>query len=176
MSARIAPSRNLLVRGFAALAGRVTHTEPPAVFLTLGRRPRMFWTWLPFASSLMPGGRLGTRHTELVILRVATLAGSEYELAQHRPRARQAGLTAQEVERVTDGPAAPGWDDADGLLLRATDEIYSDEDLSDATWTELRATFDEVRCLELLVLVGHYRMIATTLTALRVAPDRPRRR
>ncbi len=92
---RVAPGNvreaGLLVSGFARLAGRVTGTEPPAVFLTLGRHRRLFWGWLLFAGSLMPGGRLPRRETELVILRVATLSGNDYELTQHRRLGRRAG-------------------------------------------------------------------------------------
>lgn len=165
----------LLVQGFARLAGRVQGTEPPAVFLTLGRHRRLFWGWLHFAGTMMPGGRLARRETELVILRVATLCGSEYELTQHRPLARRAGLDAAQVERVAEGPSAPGWTDAERLLLEVVDELHATEDLSDATWARLRAARDERECLELVMLAGHYRMLATTLTVLRVPPDRPRR-
>jgi alkylhydroperoxidase family enzyme len=175
---RVAPGgvreAGLLVSGFARLAGRVTGTEPPAVFLTLGRHRRLFWGWLLFAGSLMPGGRLPRRETELVILRVGTLTGNEYELAQHRRLGRRAGLAPAEIDRVADGPDAEDWSPRERLLLRATDELYADQDLSDATWADLRAALDERECIELLMLVGHYTMLATTLTALRVRPDRPR--
>ncbi len=71
-SARIAPGdlREVgpWVSGFARLAGRVSGTEPPAVFLTLGRNRRLFWGWLFFAGRLMPGGRLPRRDTELLML------------------------------------------------------------------------------------------------------------
>lgn len=180
MTARIAPGRRretgLLVQGFARLAGRVQGTEPPSVFLTLGRHRRLLWGWLHFAGTMMPGGRLARRETELVILRVATLCGSEYELVQHRALARRAGLGAEEVARVAQGPAAPGWDDGDRLLLEVVDELHATEDLADATWERLRAVREERECLELLMLAGHYRMLATTLTVLRVPPDRPRPR
>jgi alkylhydroperoxidase family enzyme len=164
----------LVVSGFARLAGRVTGTEPPGVFLILGRHRRLFWGWLLFAGALMPGGRLPRRETELVILRVGTLTGNEYELTQHRRLGRWAGLTAAEVDRVADGPDADGWSPHERLLLRVTDELHSDRDLSDRTWTELTAELDERECIELLMLVGHYTMLATTLTTLRVRPDRPR--
>jgi alkylhydroperoxidase family enzyme len=164
----------LLVSGFARLAGRVTGTEPPAVFLTLGRHRRLFWGWLLFAGALMPGGRLPRRQTELVILRVATLSGNEYELTQHRRLGRRAGLTSAEVDRVADGPDAEGWGPRERLLLRVTDELHAEQDLSDATWAELRAALGERECIELVMLVGHYTMLATTLTTLRVRPDRPR--
>ncbi len=177
-AARVAPGNvreaGLLVSGFARLAGRVTGTEPPAVFLTLGRHRRLFWGWLLFAGALMPGGRLPRRQTELVILRVATLAGNEYELTQHRRLGRRAGLSAEEVDRVATGPDAEGWGARERLLLRVTDELHRDRDLSDATWSDLREELDERESIELLMLVGHYTMLATTLTTLRVRPDRPR--
>ncbi len=172
MTARVGPGGGPGVRAFAALAGRVTGTEPPAVFLTLGRRSRLFWSWLLFASSLMPGGRLPRRETELVILRLATLAGSDYELTQHRPLGRRAGLTAARGRRVSTGPDHPDWaqwEAGDRLLLRVVDELHAHEDLSDDTWSDLRAAYDEPTCLEIVLLVGHYRMLATTLTTLRVA-------
>lgn len=171
---RIEGRPGFAVRQFARLAGRVTGTEPPGVFLTLGRHRRLFWGWLLFAGSLMPGGRLPRRETELVILRVGTLTGNEYELTQHRRLGRRAGLSRDEVDRVAEGPDAAGWSDRERLLLRATDELHATQDLSDATWAELRASLDERVCIELVMLVGHYTMLATTLTTLRVEPDRPR--
>ena len=178
MTARISPGRRrdtgLLVQAFARIAGRVTGTEPPAVFLTLGRHRRLFWGWLIFAGALMPGGRLTRRETELVILRVGTLSGSDYELEQHRRLGRRAGLSGAEIERVASGPADDAWSDGDRLLLEVTDELHATADLSDATWSRLRAAYDERRCIEVVMLVGHYQMLATTLTTLRVRPDRPR--
>lgn len=162
------------VTGFARLAGRVSGTEPPAIFLTLGRHRRLFWGWLFFAGRLMPGGRLPRRDTELVILRVAALTGSAYEHAQHARLALRVGLDASEIERVAAGPDAPGWTPRQELLLRATDELHRTHDLGDHTWTALRSELDERLCIELLMLVGHYEMLATTLNVLRVQPDAPR--
>ncbi len=179
MTARVSPGRirdtGLLVHVFARLAGRAAGTKPPAVFLTLGRHRRLFWGWVFFAGALMPGGRLPRRETELVILRVATLSGSAYELTQHRRLGRRAGLTADEIERVTLGPADPSWGPRDRLLLRVADSLHARRDVSDGLWTELRVQLDEREAIELVMLVGHYAMLATTLNTLRVEPDRPRR-
>ncbi|WP_232680187.1 carboxymuconolactone decarboxylase family protein [Nocardioides sp. R-C-SC26] len=178
--ARVAPGRAPLVRGFAGLAGRVTGTEPPGVFLTLGRNQRLFWTWLAFAGSMMPGGKLTRRETEAVILRVAALAQSEYEWAQHARLGRRAGLSAGQVDELATGPrdgrwsTAEQWSRRDQVLLTAAEELLATEDLSDAGWQALRAEFDEPRCVEIVLLVGHYRMLATALRALRVPVDRAR--
>lgn len=157
----------------ARLAGRVTRTEPPAVFLVLGRHRRLFRGWLHFAGRLMPGGRLPRRETELVILRVAHLAGSDYEHAHHARLGRRAGLSDADVARVAEGPSATGWAVRERLLLEVADELHATRDLADPTWTRLRHELDEETCIELLMLVGHYEMLATTLSVLRLAPDRP---
>lgn len=162
-----------LVAGFAQVAGRVTGTEPPGVFLTLGRNRGLFWGWLHFAGRLMPGGRLQRRESELVILRVASRTGSSYELTQHRRLGRRAGLGDAEIARVEAG-GMDGWYGREQLLLEVTDELLATEDLTDATWARLRAEYDERRAIEVVMLVTHYRMLATTLRTFRVQPDRPR--
>jgi AhpD family alkylhydroperoxidase len=159
------------VWAFARLAGRVTHGAPPSVFLAFGRRPSLLWTWLPFASRLMPRGRLPRRETELVILRVATVRGCAYEFDHHERLARRTGVGETDVARVLSGPEADGWSPRERVLLAATDQLLASHDLDDATWERLRGELDEGLCVELLLLVGHYDMLATMLNTLRVPLD-----
>ncbi len=159
---------------FARVAGRVQGTEPPAVFLTLGRHRRLFWGWLHFAGRLMPGGRLSRRESELVILRVASRRGSSYELTQHRRLGRRAGLSVDEIAAIEAGSVEGPFDVREVLLLRAADELLAEGDLTDALWSELGGQFDDRERIEIVMLVGHYAMLATALHALRVQPDRPR--
>lgn len=163
-----------VVAGFARLAGRVQGTEPPAVFLTLGRHRRLFWGWLHFAGRLMPGGRLARRESELVIIRVASRRGSAYELEQHRRLGRRAGLTREEIAAIEGDDDHSGFSPRERLLLRATDELVADQDLSDPLWSDLGAAFDDREKIEIVMLVGHYAMLATALHALRVQPDKAR--
>jgi AhpD family alkylhydroperoxidase len=162
-----------VIWAFARLAGRVTGTGPPHVFTTLGRGRGLFWGWLHFAGRLMPGGKLPRRSTELVILRVAHRRGCAYEFDHHVRLGRRAGVTAEDVERLQRDDLDE-WPEHQRVLLAAADELVTRRDLTDATWAALRSTYDERRALELVLLVGHYDMLATTLLALRVQPDRPR--
>lgn len=159
---------------FARVAGRVQGTEPPAVFLTLGRHRRLFWGWLHFAGRLMPGGRLSRRESELVILRVASRRRSSYELTQHRRLGRRAGLSADEIATIEAGAVAGSFSARELLLLRVADELLAGDDLTDGLWAELGVHFDDRERIEMVMLVGHYAMLATALHALRVQPDRPR--
>ena len=157
----------------ARALGAATGGPPPRVFTTLGRHRRLFRPWLRFAARLMPFGVLPRRDAELVILRVAHLTDSAYERAQHVRMARDAGLSDDEIKRVAEGPAAPGWAPRQAALLRATDELHERRDLSDGRWDELCSHLSETERIELPMLVGHYEMLAMTLNTLRVEPDEP---
>ena len=176
-AARIAPGGRedvgLFTWGFSRIAGRVSGTEPLKLFLTLGRHRRLFRGWLRFAGRLMPGGRLPRRETELVILRVAHLASCEYEWEHHLRLGRRAGLRAEDFDRVRTGAAADGWSPRERVILAAVDALHEQRDLDDDGWRELRSHLDERETIELLMLAGHYEMLATTLNTLRIAPDRP---
>jgi alkylhydroperoxidase family enzyme len=156
----------------ARAIGAATGGGPPNVFTTLGRHRALFRRWLRFAAGLMPGGVLPRADTELVILRVAHNCGSDYEWRHHERLARDAGLTAADVERArAEDPAAPGWSPRQTLLLRAADELHANRTMSDELWTPLRAELSEREAIELCLLIGHYEMLAMTLNALRVQPD-----
>jgi AhpD family alkylhydroperoxidase len=154
------------------ISGRVSGTGPPNLFLTLGRHRRLFWGWLHFGGTLMPGGRLPRRDTELVILRVANLRSCTYELAHHEHLAGRAGLDAAAVARAAEGPDAEGWSERQRTLLTAVDELHARQDLSDETWQALGRHLDDRQRIELVMCVGHYEMLATTIAALRIQPDR----
>jgi AhpD family alkylhydroperoxidase len=175
---RVAPGsrRDVGLVGWAIswASGRVSGTGPPNLFLTLGRNRGLFRGWLHFGGRLMPGGKLPRRDTELVILRVAHLRQCAYEQEHHRHLAGRSGLTPADVDRVAAGPDDPGWSPRQRALLRAVDQLHARQDLDDDAWDALGAHLDERQRIELVMLVGHYEMLATAIAALRIQPDRRR--
>lgn len=171
---RIAPGQRrdvgLVNWAVCVVLGRAAGTGPPNVFTTLARHRGLFRGWLHFAGKMMPGGRLSRRETETVILRVAHARGCEYEWQHHRVLGKKAGVTDDEIERLQ-AAELDGWTGREAAILDATDELLRTDDLSDATWTVLERHLDEREAIELLLLVGHYRMLATALTTLRVPLD-----
>ena len=156
------------------ISGRVSGTSAPNLFLTLGRHRRLFLGWLHFAGRMMPGGRLPRRETELVILRVAHLRDCAYEFDHHVHLGAKAGVDSADVERVRVGPDATGWSAREAAMLAAVDALHERQDLDDAEFATLTDHLDEREIIELVMLVGHYEMLATAIAALRVQPDRRR--
>lgn len=158
----------------AAIGGRLAGTRPPNLFLTLGRHRRLFRGWLRFAGAMMPRGTLPRRDTELAILRVAHLRSCAYEFEHHLRLGRKAGLTEEELVAVTRPLADGDWSDRQRALLGAVEQLVAQRDLDDESWGELRMHLDERACIELLMLVGHYEMVATFVQTLRVPQDTAR--
>jgi AhpD family alkylhydroperoxidase len=161
----------LVNAGIARLLGLATGGRPPRIFTTLARHRGLFRRWLWFAGALMPGGRLPREDTELVILRVAHNTGCEYEWSHHVRIGRKAGLSREQIDRVREGAGAEGWSERQAMLLAAADELHRGGEIGDELWARLAAELDDVRLIELCMLVGHYEMLAMTLNTLRVAPD-----
>ena len=123
----------------------------------------------------MPYGALARRESELVILTVATERGNAYETAHHRVLGRRAGLTADEIDLLVGGDAPSSLSRREEVLRECALELVRTRDLADPTWAALRAVTSERESLELVMLVGQYDSLATTLDVLRITPDRPRR-
>ncbi len=154
-------------------AARSARVERVHLFDALARQRWLFRAWLLFASQMMPGGTLPRDETELVILRVAHLRRCDYELAHHARMARRAGLDEDALARVERGPEAPGWTARQRAMLSFVDELVGSRSVGDATWAAAAEHLSDAKLIELCLLVGHYEMLATTIGALRLAPDTP---
>jgi alkylhydroperoxidase family enzyme len=141
--------------------------RPPNVFTTLARAPELFHAFIGFGAA-MRNGRLSARVRELVILRTAHAEGSRYEWTHHVPMARAAGVSDDELGRLQGPLDADAWPEGDGAVLAAVDELLRDRTIGDATWSALTARFDDAELIELILLVGEYRLLALALGALRI--------
>jgi 4-carboxymuconolactone decarboxylase len=106
---------------------------------------------------------------ELVILRAAWRAGSEYEFAQHRVIGARDGITDEVAARLCE--ESPDLPEPAATLVALVDELHRDVALSDGTWERLRARYDDRRLLELLLLPGIYRALAGVLNTVGVPLD-----
>ncbi|MEB2345241.1 MAG: carboxymuconolactone decarboxylase family protein [Deltaproteobacteria bacterium] len=143
------------------------------IFRTLAHHPKLMKRWLVFGNHVLARSTLAPRERELAILRIGWLCRSGYEWGQHAVIARQSGVSEAEIERVADGPGAPGWSDADRTLLRAVDELRADAFVSDPTWAALGNHFSTQQVLDLVFAVGQYQLVSMALNTLGVQPDSP---
>jgi alkylhydroperoxidase family enzyme len=158
----------------AKSAARTIRAPRMHLFATLGQHKRLFLAMMPY-SALLLRGRLPQVDTELVILRVAHLRGSEYELQHHRWMGRRRGLDDQTQALIFAWPDTTAGDLADRqqTLLRAIDEFILNRAISPDVWQQLSSHLDRRQIIEFCMLAGQYDGLAATMSALQIPLDNP---
>jgi alkylhydroperoxidase family enzyme len=129
---------------------------------TFAWHPALTKGWLLFNNHLFHS-TLSARVRELVTVRIAWLRQGEYEWAQHVRMARNAGMSAEEVEAISEGPDAAVWGALDAALLRSVDELCRDRNISDTTWAQLSDHLDRQQLMDVVFTVGAYDMLAMSM-------------
>jgi alkylhydroperoxidase family enzyme len=133
--------------------------------------PALTKAFFTFNGHILFNTTLSPRQRELVVLRVAAVRQSEYEWAQHVLLGGDAGLTAEEIQRVADDPGSEAWAPAERALLAAADELLADARIADGTWSVLAAALDAQQLLDLVFTVGAYDLVAMAFRSFDVELD-----
>jgi len=141
------------------------------IFLTQARHPEMMRKWQIFSDYILNESTLPTRDREILILRIGWLCRSEYEFGQHTRIGEKAGLSPEEIVKITEGPDAPGWAPFDATLLRAVDELHADAFISEKTWGALSKHYNEKQVMDLVMTVGQYNLVSMFLNTVGIQLD-----
>ena len=140
------------------------------IFRTLAHAPKALKRFNVWGGYILGRGTsLPPRERELVILRTGWNCRSGYEWTQHVEIGIEVGVTREEIDRIKNGPDAPGWSPADAALLRAADELVADHFVSGATWAALDLT-DKQR-MDVVFTVGQYTQVSMMLNSFGVQLD-----
>ena len=141
------------------------------IFTVLAHHPDLLKRWLVFGNHILAGSTLPARERELVILRTGWLCRSDYEFGQHRVLGTRAGLTDDEIVRVTEADISEGWPKRERTLLLVTDQLVAEHRLSDALWTALSADWSLQQTMDIVFTVGQYVLVSTALNTFQVPLD-----
>jgi alkylhydroperoxidase family enzyme/mannose-6-phosphate isomerase-like protein (cupin superfamily) len=142
------------------------------VFVTFVRNPPGDRLRSGTTGHILNSNTLTVRQRELLLMRIGVLCRSEYEWAAHsRLGRRSGGMNDADVARVIAGPGSGGGDPLETALLRATDELYEDDIVSDATWAVLAKSLDAKQLLDVLISVGGYRAVSMAINSAGVQLD-----
>jgi alkylhydroperoxidase family enzyme len=140
------------------------------VYRTYAQHPALYAPRQVLSEYIRTGSTLPPRVREMLILRIGFLCRSAYEWAAHARAGRGAGLSADEIQRIAEGPGA-GWSAGDAAVLQAADDLFSDDRVAPATWARLTTQFDRRQLLDVLITAGGYRMVSMSLNTFGVAAE-----
>ena len=137
------------------------------VFRLLANAPNVFVGWTQMVDELFDSPTFSRRMREVVILRVAHLQSSPYELGQHVGIARTAGLTEQQINAILDTGDldAAGFSRTERTALDVVTELCTTHHLRDESFANARAVFGDEALTELLMIVSCYYGLALVLNA-----------
>jgi alkylhydroperoxidase family enzyme len=138
----------------AALVGDWTHLNFSRVLI---RHPGMYGAFVPYLARLIADTELPARDRQLVCLRMLELCDDTYEQTHHVVISRKCGLDDADIEAAISGEGRSDWD---RIVLRATEEIYRDQNITDETWEALAQQYSEWQLMELVFLAGCYQTMA----------------
>jgi 4-carboxymuconolactone decarboxylase len=141
------------------------------VFVTFVRNPPADRMRGPINQHILNATTLSVRQRETLLMRIGVLCRSEYEWAAHSRLGRRAGMTDADVARIIAGPGSGGGDALETALLRATDELYRDDRVSDDTWAALANSLDTKQLLDVLIAIGGYRSTSMAINSAGVQLD-----
>jgi 4-carboxymuconolactone decarboxylase len=155
------------IREFTARRGELN------LFRLLAHAPAVFVGWAQMVDEILDSPTFSPRMRELIILRVAHLQGTPYELSQHMDLARSAGLTERQINAVIDavGYEGAGFSRTECVVLDAVTELCTTRHLREESFATVRAALGDEAITELLMIVSCYYGLALVLNAVELDID-----
>jgi alkylhydroperoxidase family enzyme len=156
----------------SALGPDASEGRPTGVFHTSVKSPDLTMAWAPFMRYVEgPASSLPHPDVDLLMLRTATLAHSDYLWGQRTQRAHRAGLAAGKIASVIKGSRATGWNPWERTLIRAVDELHTNQFITEVTWRALTGRYSDAQLLDAILVVGHDTMLAMFANSVGVPPE-----
>ena len=142
--------------------------DDPAALEIMIRHPELYKAHMEVAQKYLSDCEIGIRDRELAILRIGWLSQAPFEWGSHVKIAKRNGITSEEIARLIEGSAAPGWSKQDRAIVRAVEELHFDSMITDETWSDLQQFYNDKKLIELVILAGQYKTVAYYQNSLRL--------
>ena len=144
--------------------------KPVNLYRALGNHPALCAAWTEFANAIRHDSRTPRTLRELMILRTAQLARSEYEWAHHLRMARKAGVEEEKIAALAEWRKSKLYDARERAALALTEGVMACE-VPDAVHAEVKRHFSDAEFVELSLTAGFYAMVSRMLETMRVELD-----
>lgn len=155
----------------AELPSTVKDRKYKGIFPVLANNPRLAECMADMLWTLRNEGSLPARERQIVILRMGWRCGSAHEFGINSMRAREIGISSDEIRRITMSAEASGFGPSDAVLLRLVDELYEGNAISDVTWSQLASRWSAGQLVELIAVAGMFWLVSALFNSCRPEAD-----
>ena len=143
---------------------------PVNLYRALGNQPGLTAAWTEFANAIRHDSRTPRALREIMILRTAQIARSEYEWAHHLRMARKAGVDEARIAALAGWRSSAVFDAKERAALALTESVMACN-VTDEVHAEMKRHFSDAEFVELSLTASFYAMVSRMLDAMRVALD-----
>ena len=144
--------------------------KPVNLYRALGNHPQLAAAWTEFANAIRHDSRTPRDLRELMILRTAQIARSEYEWAHHLRMARRAAVAEEKIAALAGWRASSIFDARERAALALTEAVMACN-VTDEVHAEAKKHFSDAEFVELSLTAGFYALVSRMLDAMRVDLD-----
>jgi alkylhydroperoxidase family enzyme len=144
--------------------------KPVNLYRALGNHPALTAAWTEFANAIRHDSRTPRALRELMILRTAQVAHSEYEWAHHLRMARRSHVSEAKIAALAGWRTSKEFDAKERAALALTEAVMACN-VTDAVHAEVKRHFSDAEFVELSLTAGFYAMVSRMLDAMRVELD-----
>ncbi len=144
--------------------------KPVNLYRALGNHPALTAAWTEFANAIRHDSKTPRALRELMILRTAQIAGSEYEWAHHLRMARKAEVSEAKIAALAGWRASREFDARERAALALTEAVMACN-VTDEVHAEVKKHFSDAEFVELSLTAGFYAMVSRMLDAMHVELD-----
>ena len=142
------------------------------VFRMLAQAPPVGGAALGLIYSLLSETQLDPKVREIVILRVAERSAARYAFAQHSAIAASVGVNDDQISSLEQGLVPHAlFGERESTAIKLADEAVHKAQVSDATFVRARQHFPPREIVELLLLIGCFRMMCRVVTITELEPE-----
>ena len=144
--------------------------KPVNLYRALGNHPALTAAWTEFANAIRHDSKTPRALRELMILRTAQIANSEYEWAHHLRMARNADVSEAKIAALAGWRTAGAFDAQERAALALTEAVMACN-VTDAVHAEVKQHFSDAEFVEMSLTASFYAMVSRMLDAMRVEMD-----
>jgi 4-carboxymuconolactone decarboxylase len=130
------------------------------VLQTFAHHPQLAELFSQFNIHLLSTNTLPVKQRQIAIMRTAWLTRATYMWSSHLNTSLRAGLSPDMFAPIQAGPDDPWFTPFERVVMRATEDLVRDHEVSADNWTALMAEWTHQQMLDFLFTVGCYVLTA----------------
>ena len=150
---------------------RARGTAPTNLHRTYNNAPKLARAASALAQALRYDAVVPRADKELIILRATQLAHGDYQHAQHRPMAMSCGISAAQIDGLSQWRDSKLFNERQRAVLAYADSMASAAGVDDATFDAMKRFFSPQEIVELTMNAAYYSASSQISRALRITAE-----